>query len=243
MGVPIIINIRDDEAKPEFFDEVFGYFNYVDEKFSTYKEDSEITAINNGKIKIAEASDDLKLIFKLAEETKKLTHGYFDIVDRDGKYDPSGIVKGWAIFKAANILKSHGVKNFTVEAGGDIEVSGKNNENKLWCIGIQNPFSKKREIIKKVYLSDKGLATSGTYVRGQHIYNPLNKDATIDEVVSLTVIGPNVYEADRMVTAAFAMGKEGINFIEQLDGFEGYSIDSHGIATMTTGFNNYVIPD
>lgn len=239
MGMPVIVNIRDDEVKQEFFDDVFNYFIYVDEKFSTYKDTSEITAINNGKIKIESASDDMKLIFKLSEETKKETNGYFDIINRDGKYNPSGIVKGWAIFNASNILKNKGVKNFTIEAGGDIEVSGKKENDELWCIGIQNPFNKKREIIKKVYLTNKGMATSGTYVRGQHIYNPFNKNVTIDDAVSLTVIGPNIYEADRMATSAFAMGKEGINFIEQLKGFEGYIIDGKGIATMTTGFNNY----
>lgn len=239
MGVPIIINIRDNEAKQELFDEVFNYFHYVDEKFSTYKDTSEISNINNGKIKPEEASEDMKLIFQLSEETKKISNGYFDIVNREGKYDPSGIVKGWSIFNAANILRKRGVKNFMVEAGGDIEISGKNNEDKLWRIGIQNPFNKKREIIKKVYLSNKGMATSGTYVRGQHVYNPFNKNVTIDDVISLTVIGPNIYEADRMATAAFAMGNDGINFIEQLDGFEGYSIDNKGVATMTTNFNKY----
>ena len=134
MGVPIIVNIIDDEVKQELFNEVFDYFTYVDEKFSTYKETSEITAINNGKIKIEEVSDDMKLIFKLSEETKKISSGYFDIVGRDGKYDPSGIVKGWSIFNASNLLKSRGVKNFIVEAGGDMEISGKNDEcTELQC--------------------------------------------------------------------------------------------------------------
>ena len=84
------------------------------------------------------------------------------------------------------------------------------------------------------------MATSGTYIRGQHIYNPHNRVQTFDDIVSLTVIGPNIYEADRFATAAFAMGKSGIDFIESLPGFEGYIIDSNGIATMTSGFENYV---
>ncbi len=74
-------------------------------------------------------------------------------------------------------------------------------------------------------MSDCGVATSGTSIRGQHIYNPQDDAAPIDEIVSLTVIGPNIYEADRFATAAFAMGSDGIVFIEQLDGFEGYMID------------------
>lgn len=239
MGTPVIIEINDKEAKEEYFIEVFNYFRYVDQKFSTYKEDSEITAINKNKIKLSEMSEDMKTIFELGEETKKLTNGYFDIITPSGIYDTSGMVKGWSIYNASKILKKNGVKNFTVEAGGDIETSGKNKEGGKWCIGIQNPFSKKREVVKKVYLNDNGIATSGNYVRGRHIYNPKDKDDNLADIVSLTVIGPNILEADKFATAAYAMGKNGIFFIEKLAGFEGYAIDKNGLATMTTGFENY----
>jgi thiamine biosynthesis lipoprotein len=60
------------------------------------------------------------------------------------------------------------------------------------------------------------------------------------DIVGLTVIGPNIYEADRFATAAFAMGREGIMFIENLAGFEGYMIDQHGQATFTSHFTRYV---
>ncbi|MFA5840821.1 MAG: FAD:protein FMN transferase [Candidatus Paceibacterota bacterium] len=239
MGTPVIIEIRDEEAREEIFEEVFNYFRYVDQKFSTYKADSEITAINDKKIKMEEMSTDMKTVFELSEETKNLTNGYFDIVTPSGSYDTSGMVKGWSIYNASKILKKNGVKNFTVEAGGDVQTSGRNKEGEKWCIGIQNPFNKKREVVKKVYLDDNGIATSGNYVRGRHIYNPKDKDDSLADIVSLTVIGPNIFEADRYATAAYAMGKEGIFFIEKLDGYEGCSIDKDGIATMTTGFENY----
>jgi thiamine biosynthesis lipoprotein len=86
------------------------------------------------------------------------------------------------------------------------------------------------------------VATSGTYARGRHIYNPKAAEPLTDEIVSLTVVGPDIYEADRFATAAFAMGAAGIQFIEQLDGFEGYQIDRQGQATLTTGFKDYVLP-
>lgn len=35
--------------------------------------------------------------------------------------------------------------------------------------------------------------------------------------------------------------KDGIAFIENLSGFEGYAIDAHGIATMTSGFGAYTV--
>ena len=239
MGTPIIVEIINAEANQKLFDEVFDYFKYVDGKFSTYKDDSEITAINNKKIKWSDMSTDMRKVFLLAEETKAITNGYFDIVTPTGTYDPSGIVKGWSISNASDILKHRGVKNFFVEAGGDVQTSGVNESGRPWSVGIQNPFSKKREIVKKVYLKDKGIATSGNYVRGNHIYNPKDQSDQLKEIVSITVIGRDVLEADRFATSAFAMGREGIFFIENLAGFEGYAIDKNGIATMTTGFNNY----
>jgi thiamine biosynthesis lipoprotein len=65
----------------------------------------------------------------------------------------------------------------------------------------------------------------------------------VTDVLSLTVIGPNIYEADRFATAAFAMGEEGIRFIERLEGFEGYMIDRRGQATFTSGFTRYIHND
>ena len=87
----------------------------------------------------------------------------------------------------------------------------------------------------------RGIATSGSYVRGQHIYDPHAPERQIEDIVSLTVIGPDVLEADRFSTAAFAMGKAGIHFIEELPGFEGYMVDAAGIATQTSGFKAFVL--
>ncbi len=226
-------------------EDAFNYFTYVDETFSTYKKDSEIMKINRGEIKLENASRDMREIFRLAEQTKNETSGYFYIVNRDGKYDPSGLVKGWAIHNAAKLIKGAGFPNYYVDAGGDIEVGGHNAEENKWSIGIRNPLNQD-ENVKVVHLSDCGIATSGTYIRGQHIYNPHDMKEEFSDIVSLSVIGPNIYEADRFATAAFAMGRKGIEFIENLNvtgktrKFEGYMIDSKGIATMTSGFSDFV---
>jgi len=237
MGMPITVEILDNEAET-VIGSVFEYFKAVDEQFSTYKPDSEISKINAGLPK-SKWTKNMRLVIDLCEETKKLTNGYFDI-NYHGKLDPSGLVKGWSVNIAANMLKEKGIKNFFIEAGGDTQVNGKNADGKPWVIGIRNPFEID-EIIKVVQLVDSGMATSGTYIRGQHIYNPHNIDQPIDEVKSLTVIGVNVYEADRFATAAFAMGKKGINFIEQMPALEGYMVDSEKVATFTSGFRRYVI--
>jgi thiamine biosynthesis lipoprotein len=236
MGMPARVEIVDPKAEEKSLDKVFDYFTEVDERFSTYKPTSEITLWNEGKIKETELSKEMQTVLELAEKTKKETDGFFDIVF-EGVRDPSGLVKGWAIHNAAEILRKNGYKNFYVEIGGDIEVGGKNGKGEKWGIGIRNPFNRE-EVVKVVYLSNQGIATSGTAARGLHIYNPKEKKQA-NEIASITVIGPNIYEADRFATAAFAMGKKGIEFIENLAGLEGYMIDLNGIATYTSGFAKY----
>jgi len=234
MGMPITVEITDRNINKQAINKIFDYFETVDYKFSTYKKESEISHINNGIIKVTDFSNEMKEIFALSEETKKITNGYFDIETPAGIYDPSGIVKGWAIHNASNILKKGGFNNFYIDAGGDIQTYGKN-----WKVGIRNPLNTE-EIIKILELSGEGIATSGTYIRGDHIYNPKDFGGQIKDIISLTVIGPNVYEADRFATAAYAMGLNGIDFIEQMESLEGYSVDNNSVATFTSGFERYI---
>jgi thiamine biosynthesis lipoprotein len=238
MGMPVTVEIADPHATEAIFDEVYEYFAHIDEKFSTYKSTSEISAINNGTLDKDAASEEMQMVFTLSEETKQQTNGFFDIKTPNGAYDPSGLVKGWAIWNAAKLIEKRGFQNFYVDAGGDIQPHGKNADGKPWAIGIKNPFNE-IENVQVVNVSTEGVATSGTYIRGLHIYNPKNGNRTISDIVSLTVIGPNIYEADRFATAAFAMGADGIHFIQSLNGFEGYMIDKNKVGTMTTGWQKY----
>lgn len=238
MGMPITIEVVDNMVGEAVIRDTFDYFEAVDAQYSTYKPDSEISQINQG-LPRKYWSKQMREVLKLCEITKKETDGYFNI-EHNGKLDPSGLVKGWAIEQAAKRLLRRHVDDFYIEAGGDIQTHGLNSESEPWRIGIRNPFNM-AEIVKVITVSTAGVATSGTYVRGQHIYDPHHPDKPVHTVKSLTVIGPNIYEADRFATAAFAMGEEGINFIESLSGLEGYLINHQKNATYTSGFARYVV--
>ncbi len=238
MGMPITVEIVDQTATADDLERVFAYFETIDNTFSTYKENSEIARINRGELTVEQYSADMQTVLSLSEQTKQETHGYFDI-QRNGVYDPSGLVKGWAIHNAAHMLREQGFRHFYVDAGGDIQVAGYK-QGDPWRIGIRNPFQR-NENVKILALTERGVATSGSAIRGQHIYNPHQQDAPLLDIVSITVIGPNIYEADRFATAAFAMGRAGITFIEKLAGFEGYMIDAQARATYTSGFERYVL--
>lgn len=240
MGMPITVEILDPDITDSAIEMVFEHFAAVDRRFSPYRSDSELSRLNRGEIDAGASSDEMRLILRLSEQTRRETGGYFDIRDarHDNQLDPSGIVKGWAIQQAAMRLQAAGFQSFYIDAGGDIQVSGAN-QGRPWRVGIRNPFNH-AEHVKVLEIIDRGVATSGTAVRGQHIYDPFRPEAPLLDVASLTVIGPNVYEADRFATAAFAMGRQGIRFIESITGLEGYQIDAIGQATYTSGFAAYV---
>ena len=107
MGMPIEIEIVDGDVHSTL-EEAFAYLAAVDRRFSTYKDDSEISRINRGELTRDNASEEMREIFVIAEKTKKETHGYFDTKRPDGIIDPSGIVKGWAILNTAALIRSAG---------------------------------------------------------------------------------------------------------------------------------------
>lgn len=236
MGMPILVELTDAHATEADYAALFDYFADIDRRFSPYKDDSEVSRLNRGES--MELSAAFIEVLDLSERTRLQTGGFFNIKRPDGRIDPSGLVKGWAIAGAARLLRERNLHNFYVDAGGDIQTSGVNAAGAEWRIGIRSPFSY-HDIVKVLVPRGKGVATSGSAARGAHIYNPLAPQAAPAGVASITVVGPDVLEADRFATAAFAMGKSGVEFIETLPGLEAYQVGTDGIATQTTGFGNY----
>ncbi len=237
MGMPITIEIVD-SSDHDLLQSMFDYFRAVDDRYSPYKPDSELTKINEGLAR-NKLSSEMTMILDLCEQTRQDTNGYFNI-RHDGKLDPSGLVKGWAVNQVADKLLQAGHDNFYVEAGGDIQAHGHAADGGPWRVGIRSPFNM-QTIVKTLAIQDGGgVATSGTYIRGQHIYNPV-EESTSASIQSLTVIGPNIYDADRFATAAFAMGSGGIAFIQALPGLEAYMITDDKQAVYTPGLEQYVV--
>ncbi len=237
MGMPVTVAISGVSDR-SLVDQVFVWFEAVDRRFSTWRTDSEISDINAGRHPECAWSGEMREVLALCDRTRRESDGYFDARTPNGTIDPSGVVKGWAIRKAAAIIERAGERNYYVDAGGDIQSAGLSASGRPWRVGVQSPFDRS-EIVKIVEPRGRGVATSGSYVRGRHIYVPGSPDRTVDDVVSLTVIGPDVLEADRFATAAFAMGGDGIAFIERTPGLEGFQVMSDRTAVATTGFAEF----
>jgi FAD:protein FMN transferase len=200
MGMPILVDVRDDDVDERVFSDVFGWFRWVDGVLSTYKEDSEISRINRGELEVAEADPGVQTVLGICEELRATTDGYFDARAASSEVlDPSGLVKGWSVDRAAAILDSAGVRRYAVNAGGDLVVRGGG-----WRVGIQHPLDR-GEVAKLLEVDDLAVATSAEYARGPHVLDPHTRRPP-SGVLSVTITGPDLATADAYATAAFANG-------------------------------------
>jgi FAD:protein FMN transferase len=234
MGMPVTIQLNDPAIPAAALDEAFRDFALLDETFSPFLARSAVSRINRGELRPADADDLVRQALHLCKLYETATNGYFTAW-LNGRLDPSGLVKGWAIDRACAILERHGCRNYFVDAGGDVQSRGVNEHGAPWRVGIRHPVLRQK-VVRVIHSSDLAVATSGTYEKGGHIVDPHSGRAA-NELVSFTVVGPDILQADVYATAGFAMGRHGLDFVEQTDGYEAYAIDRFHIATWTSGFD------
>src|SRR5690242_15037110 len=107
MGMPVTVDVRDHEAATAAFDEVYADLAWVDSTFSTYRPGSAISLINDGTLSIERSEPVVREVLALCRRYERETDGYFSAW-REGRLDSSGLVKGWAIQRAAAILDRYG---------------------------------------------------------------------------------------------------------------------------------------
>ena len=235
MGMPIVVDVRDEAVDAATLDALFDWFRVVDATFSTYKEDSEISRLNRGELKLADAHRDVRAVLARCDELHAATSGYFDARFDGDAIDPSGLVKGWSVDRAAAILDKAGLSNYAINAGGDIRLRGGALPDATWRVGIQHP-AVREGVAAVVEGDDLAVATSGEYARGQHVLDPHTKLPPTG-VLSVTITGPDLATADAFATAAFAMGAERApHWTARLRGYEAMTILADERVLSTPGF-------
>jgi len=202
----------------------------VDEVFSTYKDHSFVSRLRRGEIKIAQCPEDLQKVWQLCLLARDITDGAFDPWAVAGGFDPSGYVKGWAADRVAQILLGAGCKNVQVNAAGDLTLRGGLNEKGVagpWKIGVVNPDNR-QEVLRIFEITDGAIATSGTYERGAHIFDP-NTGTIAIGAKSATVLGPDGGLTDALATALMVAGEDGAGWFAQpeLAEYSAWVIDRH----------------
>lgn len=240
MGMPVSVHLRGEASRSELADEcvqaVFDELCAVDALFSTYRPDSEVSRIDRGELSADAAHPLVREVVGLCEAARVLTEGAFDAwrpdhdrVDGRRRFDPSGLVKGWAVERAATQLTARLPCDVSVNAGGDVAAHVRSAQDPAWRIGIEDPRERSR-VLAVVPLLTGGVATSGSAARGQHIVRPAD-GRVVDELLAVTVVGPSLMWADVFATAAFVRGQDALPWLEDLPGYEGLTVDSNGVAT------------
>jgi thiamine biosynthesis lipoprotein len=239
MGMAVSIDIREPAPAAGALFDVLQWLHHVDATFSTYRDDSEITRFGRGELRIDELSRDTEEILLRCIELTDVTGGAFDAfavpAPNGTNLDPSGLVKGWSIERAAAILEAAGAMNFCINAGGDICLRGEAAPNEVWQVGIRHPDDANQLALVLGARGPLGIATSATYERGAHIIDPRVGTPTTS-LASATIIGPDLGVADAYATAAFVMGLEAIEWIDTQPGYHAYLITHDGTTCWSMGF-------
>lgn len=238
----VSIDVRDEDCPVAAVVEVVEWLHHVDQIFSPYLADSPISAIGRGELAPDDADAEIRRVLDLCAEVRDRSNGVFDVfgipAPNGTMFDPSGLVKGWSIERSAEILEQHSARNFLVNAGGDIAVRGRPDPATQWQLGIRHP--RDTDSLAKVItaVGPFGVATSATYERGDHIVDPRTGRPPAG-LLSATVVGPDLTMADAYATVVFIMGLEGLDWIEQQQGYDAFVVTTDELTFWTPGFQRY----
>jgi len=211
MGMPVSIHVRSRHATGGATERAvraaFAELLRMDRLFTTYDEGSQLCRVQRGALSLRCADPLLLQSQALGQQAEERTGGGFttDLPDEDGvhRFDPTGLVKGWAVDRAAVSLASLPGASWCINAGGDVLVG---RHRHIPPTGVEDPRDRAR-IAAVVPVTVGAVATSGTAARGAHLYDPA-RGGLVGRVGSTTVVGPNLLWADVWATALFVGGHE-----------------------------------
>lgn len=157
------------------------------------------------------------------------------------RIDLGGFAKGWAVDRGAAILRSLGIRNAMVTAGGDTRFVG-DRLGKPWIVGIRDP-RREGAVVTRLPLVDEAVSTSGDYeryfeqdgVRYHHILVP-GTGKSPAAVRSVTIIGPTATHTDGLTKPVFILGVErGMEYLQRVGDVDAVVIDAEGAVYYSPG--------
>ena len=213
MGMPVSIHVRAVEpSRPDVeraVDRVVAHLHRVDAALSTWRSDSDLLRLQHGELATtSEVHGWVSDVTELCLEAEERTDGLFSAWRRRGAgrrvFDPTGLVKGWAVAGAAAHLEFVPEIAYSIGAGGDVAVGtgrGLGLAAPTWRIGLEDPTRPGR-VADVVSLRRGAVATSGAAQRGAHVVDP-RTGRGIERPGSTSVVGPDLLWADVWATAAW----------------------------------------
>ncbi|MCQ9164211.1 FAD:protein FMN transferase [Arthrobacter sp. STN4] len=207
MGIPMSLDIRDAGDHHAAAKEAFALLHEADAIFSPYLPGSQLSRLNRGELTLGTAGALFLEVHDLAARFAAVSGGVFSLQTASGDSDLNGTVKGWAAQRAAQRLRTLGLANFCLNAGGDVVVAGGSGRGTAWNVGIRSPDSPQR-MMAVLALRDMAVATSATYERGEHIIDG-RTGLPACAFASVSVVAADLTIADVLATTVFAMGPDG----------------------------------
>ena len=166
------------------------------------------------------------------------------------KIDINGIAQGYSVDIISNFLRSKDINDFIVNIGGEIFCSG-NKKGKDWVVAIEKPFMNIQKPMYILNLSNKALATSGSYRKIKkidnktisHTMSPKTFLPVENELISVSIMADNCMDADAYATACMSMGLiKSKKFIEnhKIDACFIYKLNDDTITYMTKNLLKFV---
>ncbi len=221
------------------FDEVFDWLQWVDRTFSVHSPTSQISRLSAGEIKEEDCDPLVSEVLDRCLEMMIGTGGWFDATPDgpQGRLDPSGLVKGWSVDRAAAILRQAGITSYSVNAGGDVLVAGGAGKGRLWRVGIQHPLEP-GSLAAVLEARDLAVATSGEYERGSHVWSKAPRER---QLLSATVAGPDLTTADVLATALFAADGAADRWFDRFHGYGYLLIGTDRRVCWTPAMDRYLV--
>lgn len=176
--------------------------------FSPFLSDSDISRLRTGVLSLRDADPRVEQVRDLCAELLESSDGRFDAWWR-GWFDPTGIVKGWSVDRAAQrllapLVEREGIDAVGIGVGGDMRLFSAARTTRPWRIGIVNP-AVPDALCATIELFEGAVATSGTTERGAHLIDPLRGSPVVG-LISATVVAPSLTLADAWATVAALAG-------------------------------------
>jgi FAD:protein FMN transferase len=170
------------------------------------------------------------------------------VLQRPGmKVHLGGIGKGYAVDRGAAILREAGLRNFSIQAGGDLYVAGKRGD-RAWRLGLAAPRAADGAVFARVELSDSTFSTSGDYerafvkdgVRYHHILDP-DTGQPCRLTRSVTIVAKTALLADGLSTGVFLLGPtEGMALVERMRDVEAVIVGADNQVHISSGLKGKV---
>ena len=198
----------------------------IDRIFSTYRPESEISALAEGRRRLSACSSEVLEVLARCGDAAGLTGGYFSAT-HSGRLDPTGLVKGWAVARVAGLFEAAGSTCHAVNGGGDVLAMADPASDVPWRIGVSGGST----VVSAHHVA---VATSGNAERPGSVVDPFTRQPAL-ALRSVTVVGSDIVTADAVATAALAMGRDAFDWLSNLPGYDAVVVAADGSLSTTRG--------